>query len=112
MGFPMPRPNAVELLTELGVIVDLAVEIDPEASIFIAHRLVGLRGEGYHRESAVSKADVQSLADPKPGAIRPPVNHLIAQAGEIRLSNPKVAILKPQDADYSTHESTFPPGGN
>jgi hypothetical protein len=54
----MPRPNAVELLTELGVIVDLAVERDPEASIFITHRLVGLRGEVDDREPAVSQADV------------------------------------------------------
>jgi hypothetical protein len=58
IGFPPARPNAVELLTELGVIVDLAVERDPEASIFIAHRLVGLRGEVYDREPAVPQADV------------------------------------------------------
>src|SRR5580704_16899501 len=108
MGFPMPRPNAIELLTELGVIVDLAVERNPKASIFIAHRLVGLRGEVYDREPAVSQADVQGGVDPKPGAIRPPVNHLVAQAGEILLRNPKVAILKSQDADYSTHEFTLP----
>jgi hypothetical protein len=54
----MPRPNAVEFLPEIGVIVDLAVERDPDASISIAHRLVGFRGEVYDCEPAVSQADV------------------------------------------------------
>jgi hypothetical protein len=108
ISFPTPRPNLVEFLAELGVIVDFAVERNPEAPIRIRHRLVGLRREVYNREAAVSQADVQDGIDPKSSAIRPPVNHLIAQAGEIRLRNPKVATLKSQDSDYSTHEFTLP----
>jgi hypothetical protein len=93
------------------VIVDLAVERNPEAPIRITHRLVGLRRKVYDCEPAMSEPDVYGGVDPKPGAIRPPVNHLIAQTGEIRLRNPKVAILKSQDADYSTHKFTLPSKG-
>src|SRR5690348_16583832 len=105
MSFPVARSNAVEILTNLGVIVDLAVERNPEAPILIAHRLIRLRREVYDREPAVRQTDVYGRVDPKTGAVQPPVDHLIAQARQIRLRNPKRAILKTQDANYSAHES-------
>jgi hypothetical protein len=104
MSFPMPRPNAVEILTKLGVIVDLAVERNPEAPILIAHWLVCLRREVYDREPSVPQADIYGGVDPKAGAIRTSVNHLITQTREIRLRNLKAATLKSQDANYSAHK--------
>jgi hypothetical protein len=50
------------------------------------------------------QTDVYVGANPKAGTIRPTVNHLIAQAGEVWLRYPKPAVLKSQDANYSAHE--------
>src|SRR5258706_12662843 len=77
--------NRGELLAQLDVIVDFAVEDQGKAAIFTRHWLRAAANID-NRQPAMAEADLKSpikrLVKPIAGAVRPPMKHQISEADE------------------------------
>ena len=76
---------AVQLLAQLHMIVDFAVENDPVAGFRVVHRLRPCRAEIDDRQAPVCQPHALVVGNPQPRAIRPARDHALAYAHQLRL---------------------------
>ena len=78
-------PSGKQLLAELEVIVDLAVEDDGEAAVRARHRLLAAANVD-DRQAAMAEADLEAsvggVGERVAGAIRPAMGHRVGDAGK------------------------------
>ena len=106
---PMPATRD-QLGAKLRVIVDFAVEDDPQRRVFAAHRLRSRRSGVDDRQPAMPKADAAVGVDPGGCAVRAPVLHRLAHACDEGLGDPERASIERQHACDSTHYACSRPG--
>jgi hypothetical protein len=94
---------AFELASQFTIVVDLAVERDHVAPVGAVHRLRPARREVDDRQPPVSEADVLRLRKPKPFAIRPAPDHVIADAHQLVGVHWRGRDVVSIDADYAAH---------
>ena len=70
IGLPWIATVAVQMGTNVGVIVDLAVEDDPESAVGTGHRLIRSAGKVDDRQPAMPQTDTAVTGNPDTGAVR------------------------------------------
>ncbi len=70
----------LELAAQLGVVVDLAVEGDPDRAVLVGHGLAALRAEVDDRQPGLAQAD--RTVRPDAAAVRPAVAQGAVHAGD------------------------------
>src|ERR1700730_9206767 len=85
------------------MIVDLAVVDEPEATVFVRHRLVRSRRKIDDREPAKSQAGASVRRQPLPGSVRSPVRHLVPHRAEHRGINTAPMWDQRELADDAAH---------
>ena len=101
-----PMPEVFELAAELQMVVDLAVVADPDALVFIGHRL-GARRQVHDAQPPMAQPSRATADEAEPAAVRAAVPQCLGQplegSGHVR------AFLKRDDATDAAHLSPPPP---
>ena len=95
--------EADELGAQLGVVVDLAVEDEPERAVLVRHRLHRRRREVDDREPAIPEPDASVRGEPGRGAVGPAVDHRLAHAGDELAVDRGCGRVEAEDAGDAAH---------
>jgi hypothetical protein len=87
----------LELGAQVGVVVDLAAEGEPDGAVLVRHRLVPGRSEVDDREAAVAEADARR--GPGAAVVRPAVDELLAHGGDDVLARGEVVTCRQDSTD-------------
>src|SRR5438552_4778790 len=101
IGPPRVLPKSLELSSDLGVVVDLAVEYEGNGFVVVHHWLRGVRRHVDDRQSTVSERAAPILRCPKAEAIRTPMSHPVAHASDDL--GARGCPAGPERADDATH---------
>jgi hypothetical protein len=87
--------------TQFAVVVDFAVECDPDRVVFVRHGLAAAAGIDYG-QSAMAQTD--RTVNQNAGAVRPAMNERIPHRRQLRLVHAAVQAAWDGDAADSTHD--------
>ena len=74
--------TALQLRPEFEIVVDLAIEGDPNRPVFIGHRLAAVRREIDDAQATVTEADISSRLDPHTAVVRTAMAHRVAHLNQ------------------------------
>jgi hypothetical protein len=90
----LPKPRA-----ELDVVVDLAIEDQPDRAVFISHRLMPGRREIYDGQPPMAESD--AAIDIQTAIVRTAMQHGVAHRAQLRLVNGP--SIKSKNTDDTAH---------
>jgi hypothetical protein len=103
IGLPGVTTDCLKFNSDLSVVVDLAIEGDPNAAILVAHGLAGRSGQIDDRESTMPQTDTAVLCDPRFTAIGSTMDHRVAHFGYVRRSDLEARIGEDKRTYYPAH---------
>src|SRR5262244_2743363 len=86
-------PSHTQFATQSQVVVDLAVEDDPDGFILVGHWLGGSGAEVDDGETAVRQPDPPIRGDPVGATVRTAMPHGVAQLGEDFFLTPVLPVI-------------------
>ncbi len=96
-----------ELVAQLAVVVDLAVEHDRQIAFPAVHRLIGAIADIDDRQTAVSETDAAVVAEPVAGGVGSAQAHRFARAQQFRFLDGLSGRVKRVDRVDAAHGCSF-----
>jgi hypothetical protein len=93
----------LQLAPDRGVVVDLAVEEQPDGAVLVRHRLHCTVVEVDDCEPAEAETDRAVVGDPVPAAVRAAVVDRLAHARHVLVRCAECATTQSQDAGDAAH---------
>ena len=106
VGVICPEPVAaalLELAADLGVVVDLAVEEQPDRPVLVRHRLHRVVGEIDDRQASEPEPNCTVRGDPRLASVRASMVQRLAHASHEVVGCSEVATAKGEDSGNATH---------
>jgi hypothetical protein len=99
---PVLVPALFKSGTQIAVVVNFAVENDPDAIVFVRHRLAPA-AQIHNGQTTVSQPD--AVAQVQSRVIRPSMRQSVAHHDQPRLADVAIQLFRNGDAANATHNS-------
>src|SRR5262245_62069272 len=99
---PVPVPALFQSGTQIAVVVDFAVENDPDAVVFIRHRLAPA-AQIHNGQTTVSQPD--AVAQVHSRVIGPSMCQSVTHRDEARFADATIQLFRNGDAANAAHDS-------
>src|SRR5215475_6835583 len=106
---PVSMAARFQLGTQVAVVVDFAVENDPDAVVFVRHRLA-TAAQIHNGQTTVSQPD--AVAQIQSRVIRPSMRQSVTHCDKARFVDLTIQLFRNGDATDATHNSVFNAASN